>query len=69
MVEKSWTVITAVQKYPHIIKVLYQYNINSSCWGGDGRLTLEQAALKHNIDPENLVNTINNKILDPRYFF
>jgi len=69
MVDKSWTVITAAQKYPHIIKVLYEYKISSNCWGGDGRLTLEQAALKHNIDPEDLVNAINKKIHDPRYFF
>lgn len=31
MVEKSWTVIKAAQKYPHITNLLYQYNISSSC--------------------------------------
>jgi len=62
MINKDWTVSSLVHKFPNIIKVLRKYQISASCWGGDGRLTLEQAALKHSIAPDHLIHLINEQI-------
>ena len=64
MITTDWRVIDVVKKYPRTYDIFKKYHITVGCWGGDGRKTLEQAALVHRIDVNKLMEEL--QALEPK---
>ncbi len=62
-ITKEMTFSDIVQKAPKSIEILFNYGMHCIGCGMAGMETLEQGALAHGLDPDKLVEEINNKLI------
>ena len=62
MVTKDTPFRELMQKYPEAVEVLFNYGLGWIGCVASQFETIEQGALAHGIDPEELVKAINEKI-------
>jgi hybrid cluster-associated redox disulfide protein len=59
---KNWTITKLVNKYPETVCVLLKYNLHCTDCAGKECITIKDKAIACNINLENLLKDLNQKI-------